>query len=319
MSRRSACLAALALSALAGCRSCPPCGERAQTFRQQKGRLTHPLLDVQSAVELAEVRPFRHEIQGAAREAVRSKKARFVSAYYRDLNNGPWFGVESQAKFTPASLLKVPVMLAVLRRAQDDPELLRRRAEYRTRAFPSVVPDAPEPDLEDGRSYTVDELLAAMIGRSDNNAAVALLSVIDRENLDRVFEDLGLLIPGHRSPQDEMTVQEYATFFRILYNASYLDRAMSERALGYLAESTFDAGLRAGVPRGVIVAHKFGERRFEGSSEIQLHDCGIVYHPSRPYVLCVMTRGDAFEAQASVIALLSDLVYKRVDAEPIGR
>jgi len=28
---------------------------------------------------------------------------------------------------------------------------------------------------------------------------------------------------------------------------------------------------------------------------VQLHDCGIVYYPETPYLLCVMTKGWNFE------------------------
>jgi hypothetical protein len=56
------------------------------------------------------------------------------------------------------------------------------------------------------------------------------------------------------------------------------------------------------------VAHKFGERGgIEGGQ--QLHDCGIVYSQSGPYVLCIMTRGRSLEELKTVIADLSKIVY----------
>ncbi|MDO8560151.1 MAG: serine hydrolase [bacterium] len=57
-----------------------------------------------------------------------------------------------------------------------------------------------------------------------------------------------------------MSVKDYASFFRILYNASYLNREQSERALGLMTKTRFRDGIIAGVPAGRPVAHKFGER-----------------------------------------------------------
>jgi len=46
----------------------------------------------------------------------------------------------------------------------------------------------------------------------------------------------------------------------------------------------------------------------------QLHDCGIIYHPSKPYILCIMTKGEEIEELASVIADISRLVFKGIDS-----
>jgi len=102
----------------------------------------------------------------------------------------------------------------------------------------------------------------------------------------------------------------------MLYNASYLNKELSEKALQYLSEVDFKQGLVSGVPQGIVVAHKFGEKVFGSSAEIkQLHDCGIVYYPRHPYLLCVMTRGASFEYLDDTIRQISSLVYQEVDAQ----
>lgn len=40
--------------------------------------------------------------------ALNSNKATEISYYWRDLNLGPWIGINEQKEFTPSSLLKVP-------------------------------------------------------------------------------------------------------------------------------------------------------------------------------------------------------------------
>ena len=79
--------------------------------------------------------------------------------------------------------------------------------------------------------------------------------------------------------------------------------------LGLLSQSTFQQGLVAGLPAGIVVAHKFGERGYNNPTiPDQLHDCGIVY-TKKPYVICVMTQGTGYDAMAGIIAHISKMVY----------
>jgi beta-lactamase class A len=130
---------------------------------------------------------------------------------------------------------------------------------------------------------------------------------------DKVFTDLGITVPGVRGTEDYMSVSDYAAFFRILYNASYLSKDDSQKALDLLTKVDFADGLRAGVPKDVPVANKFGERQI-GTSQ-QLHDCGIVYFKDHPYLLCIMSRGSDFNKLASSIKDVSRLVYGEVQKQ----
>lgn len=146
-----------------------------------------------------------------------------------------------------------------------------------------------------------------MIIYSDNQAANTLINHIDINILNKIYLDLGIKSPEDGQPENFMSVRDYASFFRILYNASYLNRDMSEQALKILTHSQFNQGLSAGVPTQVPVAHKFGERVILGDK--QLHDCGIVYKENMPYLLCIMTRGNDFNKMSSTIREISGLVY----------
>jgi len=82
--------------------------------------------------------------------------------------------------------------------------------------------------------------------------------------------------------------------------------------LEFLSQVEFKEGIVAGVPRDVVVSHKFGERGTADSNTLQLHDCGIVYYPSNPYLLCVMTRGSDFEKLKEVIKTISATIYREI-------
>lgn len=178
----------------------------------------------------------------------------------------------------------------------------------------------PTVTMERGKAYTVDDLLYRAIVHSDNNAYFLLYGSIDQTVLHKVYTDLGLEVPKVRNREDYMSVIEYASFFRILYNASYLNKEFSEKALQYLSEVDFKQGLVGGLPSGTVVAHKFGEKVFGSTAEIkQLHNCGIVYYPTRPYLLCVMSRGDSFEYLDDTIRQISRMIYQEIDGQQKGQ
>jgi len=58
-----------------------------------------------------------------------------------------------------------------------------------------------------------------LIKYSDNLAANILLENIPVEHLNQTYSDLGLAIPDPENPENFMTVTQYSSFFRILYNA----------------------------------------------------------------------------------------------------
>ena len=94
---------------------------------------------------------------------------------------------------------------------------------------------------------------------------------------------------------------------------------MSEKALELLSKSTFKEGLVSGTLDGVAVAHKFGERtnQLQDGTDLnkELHDCGIIYYPGDPYLLCVMTRGSDFPKLQSAISTVSHLAYGYINSQ----
>lgn len=76
-----------------------------------------------------------------------------------------------------------------------------------------------------------------------------------------------------------------------------------------------EKALTAGIPNNYEISHKFGERQYLSTGEKQLHDCGIIYIPKKPYLLCVMTRGKNFDDLANTIKLISKTVFTQITQE----
>jgi beta-lactamase class A len=238
-----------------------------------------------------------------------------ASVYFRYLNSNDWTGVNENEMYKPSSMLKILVMMSYYVEADQNPKILEKKLLYTATEDPGQY-YKPEHELATGY-YTVQELINAMIIYSDNEAA-AVLTANNPDGYINLFTILKLPFPANTSAPNTLNVnfmspKLFSIVFRTLYNATYISHFMSENALGLLTATTFDAGLKSSLPKNVVVAHKFGEyteKNPDGSASMhELHDCGIVYHPNNPYLLCVMTKGKDFSQLQSAISNISSITY----------
>jgi beta-lactamase class A len=110
-------------------------------------RFIDPLLgyDLPTRGRLEPYRSIRQDIDAAVTDAMTAHRAARASVYYRDLMTGSWFGVHAREQYAPASLAKVPLMIAYFKMAEMNPDLLQRRISF-TRAHANapqqqVVPE----------------------------------------------------------------------------------------------------------------------------------------------------------------------------------
>ncbi len=274
------------------------------------GKNQFPFVNPTAATEqVREVRPFKSTIENLVQRMKTQGKASSISVYFRSMRNGYAFGVNPHEKYYPASLLKVPMMMAYMKAGMDNIGLLVKKVKF---AKPFVgMPSNNIPDkLEVGKEYTISELMVRMLINSDNDATLLLHQNIDPKFYTKTLKELELNVPEMVSGDDNyLSVIDYSRIWRILYNASYLNRNNSNYALFLLTKAIFAEGIPTGTP-GKTVAHKFGEWASNGT--IQLHDCGVVYDGDDTYMLSIMTKGKNRATLASVIADISKAVQGSV-------
>ena len=263
---------------------------------------------------------FKSIIEQYIHTALSTGEAEHIAVYYRALNNGDRMGINELEYFSPASLMKLPVLIAYLKKSESENGVLDQKLLYqkneKERLYLQNI--STSKDLEDGQEYSIKQLLEYMIQYSSNAAAYLLRDNIGIERMQATFMDLGIKYPETISGSFDNNIadKDYASFFRILFNASYLTTKDSERALELLATTTFNDWLRADIPINIKIAHKFGERgiiQADGQEEKQLHDCGIVYYPKHPYILCIMTRWYDWSRLEWTIKGISQTVYNEFE------
>lgn len=223
--------------------------------------------------------------------------------YFEDLVTGAWLGINEREEFMPISLLKVPLMIAILKEVEagnmsfnDEIEILASDLDYSWGDLAN----------KQGEKFTVRELLDYMISDSDNTAFRALMRITPIERLSETFLAVGLPADTERA----ITPKSYSNMLRSLYLSSYLRRPMSEIGLNIMLYTKYNSQIPAGLPSNVPVAHKVGFFFEKGS----FHDCGIIYVPKKPYILCVMSKDSGKLEADKVISSVSKIVYDYVAA-----
>ena len=282
-------------------------------------KLIDPLLVyvIPSADQDSSLRLLKNKISDLI-SAEKQKGLNKASVFMLDLNQGRWIGINENDVYPPASMFKVVIMVAYFKGAEQIPGLLDKKLTYtkdidektKSVAFNSQT------NLKVGMDYTVSELIDKMIGDSDNGAEELLFSSLDPNFFSEFFKILDI---NNFTPDGNFFIspRQYSLFFRIIYNATYLNIDLSEKALDILSNTNFKDGLVAGVPADTTVAHKYGEYISSKDNKItgiDLHDCGIVYYKDNPYFLCIMTNGNNLDELKSVIKNISSLVYQNHQA-----
>ena len=237
-----------------------------------------------------------------------------VSIYFEYLPTGANISVNKDEKIWPASLIKIPVTMSVMKKVQDKKWKLTNEL---------VILDEDK-DSEYGELYktptgttsTVKEFLEKSLIDSDNTAHFVLLRNLDGAELEDVYVHLGLddvIEALKKSPKKEsevdnrITAKRYSIFFRSLYNATYLDQEYSELFLNILSNAPRDL-LGRGLPEDIIFVHKTGVRIDESVRA----DSGIVYAKGRPYLLTVMIQKKNGKLDENEVSLLFENISKNV-------
>lgn len=199
--------------------------------------LTNPALNYEYGKSIMDNQEINLEkpLQDFIQEKMYNNETNHVSIYYRNLNNGNWFGINEKELFSPASLMKLPLLLVYLKKIEKDPSVREQKLTYVEDPIEAKYTQNIEPEkkLIDQKAYTIKELLEYMIKYSDNKASILLEKNIPLDEYKKTFTDNEMTFPSFINGKfdNNLKVVDYAKFFRILFNASYINSKFSNYAL----------------------------------------------------------------------------------------
>ncbi len=229
--------------------------------------------------------------------------------YFEYLPTETSIGVNEKVEFQAASLFKVPVVMAYYR--------MRERTGMSEDPMIILSSDMLDDDFGNlykkgvGYSLRASEAVRLSLVESDNTAVKALATLIEKEDFEAVYQ--GLDIDLHMNNEGALlSAKSYSSILKALYFSAVLTKDNSHEILVLLSQTHFPDKLVAGVPQYIPVAHKIGDFvSTDGQSGFR--DCGIVYVPRRPYIICMFSVSDE-ETSRQRMQVISRSIYDYISS-----
>ncbi len=258
------------------------------------------------------------QASGRIAEAIRAIEAETggdIAVAVRHLAYGMNIDHRSDEEFPAASVIKTH-LLVILYRAAERGELsldekLTLRDEDKVGGSGTLQ---GEPS---GTGYTLAELARLMIVVSDNTATNMLVNRVGgMDRINRDLESFGLrrtrwnrlmmdVEARSRGVENALFAGETADLFAKLHRGELTEKPETTQAiLDVLLAQELRGKMPAQLPEGTRVAHKTG-----GLESIS-HDSGILYAPTGPIAIAILTKGIADEeVSQSAIQRIAKAVY----------
>ena len=227
-----------------------------------------------------------------------------VSIYFEYLPTGASIAINKDAEFYPASLLKVPVAMAVAKKVE--------RGDWKWTNELVLMPTDKDDKFgtlykkPSNSTFTIEELVRRSLTDSDNTAHFILVRNLEMEEIKDVYDHMGL--KGFLETEGSLSAKRYSVMIRALHSASYISEENSQKLLSHLTGSPFKDYIQSGLPQDVPFAHKIG---VDEDKKVNL-DSGIVYEKDRPYILTVMIKDETEQKAKETIKDISEKVYNYV-------
>lgn len=263
---------------------------------------THPLLDparqfYEKGDLIINFQPLREKLNKIGEDPR-------ISIYFEYLSSGANITVNKDADFYPASLLKVPVTMAAVKKIEKgewkwENELVLLGSDKDNR-FGELYKNPI------GTTFTIRELINQMLIESDDTAYNIVLRNLEPDELGDIHKHLGL--EGFLTTNEKISAKQYAVILRSLYNAAYLSEEDSNEMLQIMVNAKYRDYLGSAIPGDVQFAHKIGT----SGQRLVFLDAGIAYVPRRPYLLVAMMETKDEEEAKNLMQTISKDAYDYV-------
>lgn len=244
-----------------------------------------------------------------------------VSVVVSTLGNQDLLRIEDERVYHAASTMKIAVMMALFMHFEQSTDQPHTQIALPKRFYSIVdgskyslaIETEQEAALHEAESASLLALCEAMIIYSSNLATNILMDYLGIEAIRAVVRQIGTSdmdiqrgledIPAfEQGLNNTTTARALAILLQHLGRLETGTAASSEAMLSIMKRQFFRDAIPAGLPAGVVVAHKTGEITRHH------HDAGIVFL-QEPLVVVILTRGLLRPQSAALIAGIAGRIH----------
>lgn len=232
-----------------------------------------------------------------------------IGVYFEYLPSGISIGANDRTEVKLASLSKVPLAMSIYKKVEQGKMSLSDKIVLTEEDLDKKFGKLWE--LGAGSEFTVEELIDRSLIESDNTAYRALLRQVSSKEVVDVYENLEIEVLN-KETNPLISPKSYSSIFKSLFLSSYLNENDSQEILSILTQTIFNDKIPSGIDdKSIKVSHKIGVFSRFDSEENVFTDCGIIYVPNRPYILCIFSTKEDKIARMQM-QYVSKMVYSYV-------
>lgn len=231
----------------------------------------------------------------------------------KKLDTGQYASFSGDEQHVSASLYKLWVLSELFRQVKLG---LLRLDDFATITYGDAAYDASLGILRFavGTQITLREAARQMIARSDNTTSALLVRIVGPDNIMRFMKQNGLnnsVLDWSGAGDNLTTPLDVLRELEMMATSQMVDAPSSKQMVEIMLGQQFNDMLAPGVPEGGRFGHKHGEL---GGL---LHDAGIVYGPSGPFVLVAMSSNlNSYATARNNMPILMSRVYNYFNNRP---
>lgn len=229
------------------------------------------------------------------------------SLFFEYLPTGTSIRSNENTQLAGASLLKLPTIISLYKAEEMGKVNLNREVVIEKEWLDDRFGDLWKKGA--GTKITLAEAARLALVDSDDTAIKTIRGVLGDTipNNETILSQLDIEFPfTPENEQSQVSARDYSAILRCLYLSCYLSTDRSQAILSQLSQANDFNRIAKGVPDNVRVAHKIGVF----GNEVQ-SDCGIVYVPNRPYIVCIILKAPSNIADPQM-QVISKLIYDYV-------
>lgn len=219
--------------------------------------------------------------------------------YVVRLSDQTSYGVSDNEKFQGASLLKLPLLVLLYKKADEGS--INLDTKYILKNSDKVAGSGPLDSAKAGSVYTYRQLAEFMGKESDRTAYKIIKNILGDTGFNNFLNEAEMvntsIVTGETTPRD------MGGILQKLYSGKIVSDASRDEIFSYLTDTIYEKWITKGVPTGIGVVHKFGQDLGI------MADAGIIM-TSKPYVLVVMSKGITQADADKVFPAISKDVYE---------